>query len=484
MVVDPAPYSTAATQADPIGDPFAKLDAPALPLGLLSSAIEAYAAREALAKGVVPHAPAMAALAVCAAAIPDHVRIKVKRHEPWKESARLWVALIGPPSTKKSPVIKSATTPLTRLEAKEGARWRQLKAEWDKGDKETRGDAPVPRRHTLNDTTIEAAGQVLASNTQGLLLLRDELTGWFGAMDKYASGRGAAADRAFWLQAWNGGSHQIDRVSRPSIFIENLSVSILGGIQPAMIRRVVIDMIDDGLVQRLIPITIGSADVGEDTPDLDKTFGNYEALVERLVALPPQVIKFTAEAQEVRRAFEGHAQKLMRAFEILSVQLGAFCGKLDGLFARFALIIHCCDTEVPAEHVTEETARRVDRLLREFIIPHALHFYFDVIRETGVIADARGVAGFILAHRVNSFTLGRLHRDVRCCRKRTRQELIEMLEPLELLNWITPDDPLLPRKWAVRPDVHERFAEQAERERYERATLREIILETAGRGPL
>ncbi|MEE9290222.1 MAG: hypothetical protein V3U99_04335, partial [Alphaproteobacteria bacterium] len=87
--------------AAPLGDPFHKLPAPPLPRGLLPPILEAFAEREARIKGVEFAAPAMAALTVCAAAIPDHVHLRVKVHEPWQESARLWLALIGQPSARK-----------------------------------------------------------------------------------------------------------------------------------------------------------------------------------------------------------------------------------------------------------------------------------------------------------------------------------------------------------------------------------------------
>ncbi|PZQ94087.1 MAG: hypothetical protein DI533_22820, partial [Cereibacter sphaeroides] len=59
--------------------------------------------------GVDPGGLIMSALAVCAAAIPDRIRVQVKRHDPsWRESARLWVALIGPPSAKKTPMMTTA----------------------------------------------------------------------------------------------------------------------------------------------------------------------------------------------------------------------------------------------------------------------------------------------------------------------------------------------------------------------------------------
>ena len=64
---------------------------------------------------------------------------------------------------------------------------------------------PIQKRLRLEDTTIEAAQDVLTGSPDGVLLHQDELSGWFGSMDKYSGHRGAAKDRGFWLQSYNGG---------------------------------------------------------------------------------------------------------------------------------------------------------------------------------------------------------------------------------------------------------------------------------------
>ena len=53
-------------------------------------------------------------------------------------------------------------------------------------------------------------------------------------------------DRGFWLQAFNGGPYIVDRISRKSGLIPNLSVSLLGGIQPEPLRRIADEAVDDG----------------------------------------------------------------------------------------------------------------------------------------------------------------------------------------------------------------------------------------------
>ena len=67
-------------------------------------------------------------------------------------------------------------------------------------------------------------------------------------MDKYSGARGSAKDRAFWLESYNGGSYTVNRVQRGMVFVEHLSVSMLGGIQPEPICRIAGDTVDDGLL--------------------------------------------------------------------------------------------------------------------------------------------------------------------------------------------------------------------------------------------
>jgi hypothetical protein len=55
-------------------------------------------------------------------------------------------------------------------------------------------------------------------------------------MDRYAGGKGAS-NRGFWLQSFNGGSYTVNRVGRGIFLIDNIGVSLLGGIQPEVIRK-------------------------------------------------------------------------------------------------------------------------------------------------------------------------------------------------------------------------------------------------------
>jgi hypothetical protein len=45
---------------------------------------------------------------------------------------------------------------------------------------------------------------VFKHSAEGVLCYQDELSGWFGANDKY-TGKGTLKDRGFWLRTYNGG---------------------------------------------------------------------------------------------------------------------------------------------------------------------------------------------------------------------------------------------------------------------------------------
>ena len=230
----------------------------------------------------------MSALAVCAGAIPDNVKLQVKRHNTgWLESARLWVALVGPPpSSKKTPIMTAAARPLRKIDAVQARDYADMRSVYEKLPKEEklRTDPPKQVRSVLQDTTIEAAQDILKDSPDGLLCYQDELSGWFGAMDKYSAGRGSAKDRAFWLEAFNGGSYSVQRVGRGSVFIENLSISLVGGIQPEPIRQIADDSVDDGLLQRLLPITLTPAVAGRDEA-APPVVAEYAELIGRLHGL-------------------------------------------------------------------------------------------------------------------------------------------------------------------------------------------------------
>ena len=268
---------------------------------------------------------------------------------------------------------------------------------------------PLQKRLCLEDTTIEAAQEVLAGSPNGVLLYQDELSGWFGAMDKYASGRGAAKDRGFWLQSWSGGPYGLNRIGRGVSIIPNLSISMLGGIQPDVIRKISAESHDDGFLARMLIIMARSAVMGTDVKMLPVAT-TYAELVERLTELTPPTpfgnipvsLCFDAGAQKLRVELERKHLELAQLFEMINKKLAAAIGKYDGYFGRLCLLWHCVEhaneKKLP-QVVSEDTARRVADFMDHFLRPHAVAFYCGVLGLADEHDRLASVAGYILAHR-------------------------------------------------------------------------------------
>ena len=237
----------AGAKQEPSNDPevqpvdlWAELATPSLPDGCLPKAIEDLAKHQAKLMGVDPGGMAMAALTVCAAAIPDSIHVQVKEHDDnWTEAARLWTGLVGLPSTKKTPLTSFATAPLAKIDGQLYRKHAEVKEEYDALSPKEKKGAKKPKQHRvmLMDVTIEHVQEVTRDSPDGILVFHDELAGWFGSMDKYNAASGASANRAFWLQAFNGKPYTWGRIGRGSGHIPNLSACVLGGIQPSVIQR-------------------------------------------------------------------------------------------------------------------------------------------------------------------------------------------------------------------------------------------------------
>ena len=78
--------------------------------------------------GADPSALAMAAIAGIGAALTSETKVQVG--DGWYERPILNVALVGDPSTMKSPVIEKATHELRKIDHGLDLAWRTSKAAW------------------------------------------------------------------------------------------------------------------------------------------------------------------------------------------------------------------------------------------------------------------------------------------------------------------------------------------------------------------
>jgi hypothetical protein len=290
-------------------------------------------------------------------------------NDAWKEPPALYAAVVGLPSTGKSPALGLILDILNEIQKEDNDDWaeraRQFatdkesakhhREKWEVAVKKAAGagetvplkpreavDPPplVARSILTNDATTEAAAELSEQNPRGMILVRDELTGWIASLDAYKPGA-KGSDKAFWLEARSGQSRTTNRKkdgSRP-ITIDHLTWSIFGGIQPDRLNEAMLSGSDDGFTARFIyfwpaPVPIVSNYRGGNLLDRAKPW------LRRLRNLPwcgpdPQIVGFTDEARAELDRWR------MRIREIEGSGTGQFIswtGKLSGFAVRLALI--------------------------------------------------------------------------------------------------------------------------------------------------
>ena len=505
---DPVQLAAANDNAPEPMDLFAEFPVPAITRDMLPKAIADYAFDSGELIGVDPAMIAMPALVSCAAALHDAVKIQPKRHETgWTESARLWCAVVGSPSVKKSPAIKRATKRLRKIDmelhednAKDMARhlgemeaYKDAKKEAKKtGEQVTAPEPAQNNRMVVEDITVEALSEILKCNSRGVLCIQDELSGWFGAMDAYSGGKAGGKDRAHWLEAYNGGGRVVDRVMRGNIHIPNWSVSMIGGIQPDAIRRIAANMTDDGLMQRFMIIVGGNARE-HDRPEDSEAGANFAQLVDHLYVITgsDRPVTLSEEAHQVREKLNAYSTELTE-FAALPGGLRSHLGKWSGLFARLLLTFHAIECHTQRKHpvmaeVSGETAQQVDQLMRRYLLPHAMAYYTDILGAATDLEHARWVAGHILAKNMQVITNREIMQAYKQWRGLDDWRRARIMQTLEDMGWLVPmDGERQSRKgtntWAVVMKVHGKFSAKAATEAEKRERIRqEYVAMQAGR---
>jgi hypothetical protein len=471
---------------------------PVLEADMLPPVIAAMAADEAERLGVDVGMLAIPALVVCAAALDDAHRIQPRRADTgWRESARLWGAIITEPGGRKTPALARVVRPLREIEqewlaADQSARSR-YEIEWRRYqrqvDEHVRRGAALPdepqrprvRRRIVNDATTEALADILANTGTGVLALYNELVAWIASHDCYRD-RGGGRDRALWLAAYDGGPQVVDRVRRGHVAVPHWSVCVLGGIQPGPLRRLVGRITDDGLVQRLVPIWAGAPGEGVDRPPDAAAGRAYDALIRRLAELPaPGHPYMLCEDAHTERELVAATARHVAVLPTTSDAMRGALAKFDGLFARLLLLYHVAEHDRPPAIVSGDTARRVARLMVLYLLPQVARLYAELVGDEGG-RHARWVAGHVLARRLEHISardIGRAYRELRD----DAAAIGAAMDTLTLAGWVVPADDQRPgsplRRWRVLPAVHRLFGARAAAERERRARERERIAEAA-----
>ena len=351
---------------------------------------------------------ALPLLSGLASAIGNSRRIRIKQN--WTEPAILWTGIVGDSGTMKSPAIDMALRPLRRKQneafkdyAKKMEEYRLDAAEYERAVRNRKqGDElgekpiePVATRYYCSDITIEALAGLLSNAPRGLLLARDELSGWIKSFDAYKNGRGG--DDSKWLELHRAGTLLVDRKSGTpkTIHISDASVGICGGIQPGILQRVLgTENFENGLAARLLLAMPPRKAKRWTDADVDEGLRyQIQAVFDGLLSmemendgfgsLEPVDIELTDEGRQLWVEFYNfHAAQQA---EINDPKLAAVWSKLEGYTARIALVIHCVRVAAGDESLKSDS--HVDEASIEAAATISQWFGHEIRRIYGVLEE-------------------------------------------------------------------------------------------------
>ena len=383
---------------------------------------------------------AVPAIASLASVKGRKLAIRPKRVDDWTVVGNLWGVIVGRPSLLKSPAVREGMRPIeelvraarlqhesekltadaniAELKAREAAIEAELReaakaktsTDTAKADlmavRRALEEAGVSeRRYITHDSTPEKLVPLLKDNPNGLLILRDELDGLLAEMNK--PGREGA--RQFYISAWDGlTSYSVDRISRESLHIEALSLTVFGSTQPGKIGRYVSDAVnggtfDDGLLQRFQMLVW--PDVSNEWTNVDRrpdaaAYERARAVFQWVNGFDPATIgaetdglpslRFAPAAQMLFDQWRENLERRLRSAELQATPaFEAHLGKYRSLMPSLALIFHLIDVADGAGHgPVSLNAARLAAEWAEFLETHSRRVYAPEVGRAAQAAHA------------------------------------------------------------------------------------------------
>lgn len=418
----------------------------------------------------------VAGVVSAAAAMDDRYRLTVRAKSQWHESARLWAVLLAGPSAGKSPTLRAAADPIKRLHSELFKQWQTECKDMKEEDR-----PPKPALFT-SDVTVEALSEILRANERGIFMLTEEFTSWIGSLDAYRGGQGSK-DRGEWLQLYDGGPHQIDRVKRGSVLVPNWGASLLAAGTPDGLRKQMKDVPEDGLIHRFIPC-IMSTPTADGNGDATQALKVWEARIRevftRTASQGTRVrARFAFDAQPLFDAEVAELRTLVSALADTAPPLAAHLGKHAGMLARVCLTFHVLDAR-QSDAVEVDTVQRAIRFMRR-VRRHANAMFTGILGAAPAYELARALGRSIVADDQRPERIGRDYMTQRCraFRAAPPHERRAAVELLEDAGWIRPDGTRtyqgMPSGWSIDSRVFDLFASEGEVHRARRNAVREAF---------
>ena len=385
---------------------------PAFPVELLPPPWRDWVADTARAADAPVDYGAQALLAAVAGLCGAGAEVRIT--DAWSEPLVLWQALVGGPSSGKSPALAPVRRLLGALETDS-----------------TRAQIVVA------DTAVERLTRIVSANPRGVLLWRDRPSAWL-----------ADIGGDDWREAWSGAP---------------LPVSILGSIVPGRLAEALGES-DGGLAARFLyawpglPSFAPLVDRG-DKPDDDEALNRLRRIAHKArTPDDPLVLRFDSHGIAAFNGFLAGLRDERRAAEGLEE---GWLGKGAGTVARLAGVLELLAwsglaAAGPPGHLGRDQVEVAIRLWRDYFRPHA-RAVFDRAQPSNQDGRARRVARWLKEGARTEVSREEVRREAlgRTVNAEQAEQVLHRLTSLGVVRALpaAPNGGRPARRWQVNPTL-------------------------------
>ena len=387
---------------------------PSFPLEVFPTDIAEFLRIQSAQVSQVPDFAATILLLVVAGLIGRSIQLKMRPNGTWIEVANAWGCIVGSPSSKKSPIMRTIMNLLRPLENKAQEEYQQAFKAYKAKQREGKENGeefdeclPTLRRYITDDTTTPKLRELFAGNPRGLILRNDELKGQLDKLDK----PGAEGDRSFLMNCWSGlECYSEDRMCRESQINIPPALTWVGCIPPTALQKYLREAMGrgsgaDGFMQRFqfvcYPDTIKEFTLSEEEipSDLHKQiYCRLENLDKQSQAEFMEIV-FSPEAQD-------RFDQWLIAHETDSrsgrhpVYWESHLGKQAKLVAVACIVLHSLDESIKHSPKTEVSIGTLEKALslQKYYEAHALRCYESICGS--ILEDARAILRILREKRI------------------------------------------------------------------------------------
>lgn len=338
----------------------------------------------------------LAAAAMFTLATINGNKFKLHVKNEWKAPTVFWFAIVGEPGTMKTHPIRTMISPLVSIDkiSKRSYDLDVLSWEEEKKANSNKPTRPFPkfRQIIISDITIESLHEVHTHNPRGLGYYKDELIGFLKNMNQYRAG----GDEEFWLESFNNGDYNVNRVTKKPTMINNVMVNIIGTIQPNTLTSLTKDHSTNGLTDRFLytsaetniyPMSIDDID-RQFIDDWKDTMVNANKIFEYFDERDTVCLKMTKEAAKMMVDIDAATVKVQKSEDTTS-SMKTYLNKSKTYMPRFALLMALFDMVYDGVEpmVTEEHLARANKIMQYYV-----NSANDIFNQSEQIIEIRRIA--------------------------------------------------------------------------------------------